>query len=368
MRFRRLLIVLMGKYRKESFFYRKKAEYGLVFTSLLLVLFTSYLFIKIQNSGLTSGLVLNLALGGTCITGAGILIIQGRLSIAFTCLFLITVLQSAVMLPGEIARGFYSFVIFCLFGFTVMAVKPWQELAAHIVFPALILAKSVQELLLLSAGRLTRDVFDQTIFTMLVGLALIPLVRLLLNIVQRDIANTEALLKSNRELALQARTDRLTGAGNRRSLDARLSQELQRCDRYGSPLSLIYLDLDKFKTLNDTLGHSAGDMVLVDFASTMQQGIRKSDELFRWGGDEFIVLCPEINQDEAIALGQKVARMIHNLQLFQQHSLGLSLGLASYRRGEGAANFLRRADKLLYRAKSLGGRYICIDGGGDFAV
>lgn len=365
--YRRLFIFLLHNYKKESFFYRKKAEYALLFCGLLLVLFCSYLLIKIQAKGFSPAMAANLLVGGGAILGSGLFIISGRLSLAITCLLGITVLQSAVMLPGEVARGFYTFVVFCLFGFTVMAVKPWQEIAAHLVFPGFMLAKSIHELHLLSLGQLSRDVFDQTIFTMLVGLALIPLVRLLLNIILRDIANTEALEKSNRDLHALARTDQLTGAGNRRRLDDRLHQEVQRCERYGGELSLIYLDLDKFKALNDTKGHSAGDDLLRDFSRTMKGSIRSSDELFRWGGDEFIVLCPGVGQGEAMALGQKVARVIHDSIAFRDLGMGLSLGVASYRQGEGSQGLLHRADQLLYRAKDLGGRHVCMDNGCDFA-
>ncbi|MDX1374430.1 MAG: GGDEF domain-containing protein [Burkholderiales bacterium] len=164
----------------------------------------------------------------------------------------------------------------------------------------------------------------------------------------------EDALRHTEHLAMH---DELTGIYNRRYLEQRLSGEVQRAQRYGTALSVALLDLDRFKEVNDELGHAAGDVVLIEFARLAGKLLRESDCLGRWGGEEFIILMPETDFEAAcIACGRLGAAQ--RAQRFAGLPRGLSVtvsaGVAAYRAGEAANVLLQRADMALYRAKVAG--------------
>ncbi len=118
---------------------------------------------------------------------------------------------------------------------------------------------------------------------------------------------------SQRRLQVLASTDDLTGAMNRRALSARASEEVERARRYGRPLSLMVLDLDNFKQINDTLGHSAGDEALRRFAQTVTDALRSHDLFGRTGGDEFMIVLPETRVMDADALATRLRRNVASM-------------------------------------------------------
>src|ERR1700719_920008 len=155
-------------------------------------------------------------------------------------------------------------------------------------------------------------------------------------------------------LQLNAVTDPLTGLYNRRLFSETFEKELNRSRRYGSPLGLVVLDLHRFKEVNDQLGHPRGDEVLRAAAATLKKAFRTSDSAFRIGGDEFALLLPQTDAEQALALSRRVEtvflEMIHALQL----SVGVSMdhGVATFPQdGEQADQLIRVADERLYRLK-----------------
>jgi diguanylate cyclase (GGDEF)-like protein len=147
--------------------------------------------------------------------------------------------------------------------------------------------------------------------------------------------------------------DALTGLANRRSAEGRLASEAARSERYGHALTVISFDLDKFKEINDTYGHPAGDQVLKEFARRLTCVIRKSDIAARMGGDEFLVLLPECTSDH-------VQTLLHRLRPMETEYAGtkipicFSAGWVGYEKGETTDQFLERADRILYAAKRSG--------------
>ncbi|MFP4266293.1 MAG: GGDEF domain-containing protein [Desulfonatronovibrionaceae bacterium] len=157
------------------------------------------------------------------------------------------------------------------------------------------------------------------------------------------------------ELSRLAAHDNLTGIFNRMQIEKCLERELYRCERYNNKLSIIIIDIDYFKQVNDEFGHLAGDQVLVEFANTLQSKMRKTDFIGRWGGDEFIAVCPETGLSEAKSLTQNMRRQIEFCDFSYVDILTASLGLTSYRHGDSLNSILARADKALFEAKK-GGR------------
>jgi diguanylate cyclase (GGDEF)-like protein len=155
-------------------------------------------------------------------------------------------------------------------------------------------------------------------------------------------------------LQLNAVTDPLTGLYNRRLFSETFEKELNRGRRYGSPLGLVVLDLHRFKEVNDKHGHPRGDEVLRAAAATLKKALRTSDSAFRIGGDEFALLLPQTDAEQALALSRRVeivfAEMLQPLQL----SVGVSMdhGVATFPQdGEQADQLVRVADERLYRLK-----------------
>ena len=168
-----------------------------------------------------------------------------------------------------------------------------------------------------------------------------------------ELAN-QGLQRALEQLEQAASTDRLTGAWNRRRFEEAVLPEIALVHRRREPLSLIMFDLDHFKRVNDTFGHGAGDMVLVETAQLVRLHLRASDSLVRWGGEEFLVMAPATRMDGALALAEKLRAALAAFTFPEVGRVTMSLGVAEYSLGEGLAAWIERADKALYVAKSEG--------------
>ena len=160
-----------------------------------------------------------------------------------------------------------------------------------------------------------------------------------------------------RRLEKMATTDALTGIYNRRAFDIIIKQTLKEVRRKRRSLSVILLDIDEFKQVNDTFGHIVGDAVLQHVARLTAANIRASDVLCRWGGEEFLVLLQECSLLDAHAMAEKIRRVVRAEPLVhdgQRIEATISLGVAEYREGEVADHLFSRADQALYRAKETG--------------
>lgn len=162
-------------------------------------------------------------------------------------------------------------------------------------------------------------------------------------------------------LKQQASLDPLTKTLNRSSLEERARVELIRADRYHHKLSLAMLDLDHFKLVNDTYGHSIGDQVLAGFAEIGHECMRVSDLLGRWGGEEFIFVLPDTSALNAKRVSERVRTSLMEFVFPSGVRVTASIGIASYRKGEGFASLLHRADAAMYRAKETGRNKVVVD-------
>jgi diguanylate cyclase (GGDEF)-like protein len=155
-------------------------------------------------------------------------------------------------------------------------------------------------------------------------------------------------------LQRNALTDGLTGVANRRAFDVALAREISLADRTGTPLAVIILDLDKFKSLNDTYGHLAGDDVLRAVGAALRACTRQSDLVARYGGEEFVLLLPGGNEDDAIGAARRVRETLRGVE--GPRAITASLGIAGFpSHGATGAELLAAADEALYAAKT-GGR------------
>jgi diguanylate cyclase (GGDEF)-like protein len=163
------------------------------------------------------------------------------------------------------------------------------------------------------------------------------------------------IAKSNARLEKMARTDPLTGAANSRSFLELLDREIERTRRYGRSFTLCYLDLDNFKTINDSFGHSVGDAVLQTLVSCVRDHIRSGDVVVRLGGDEFAILLPETAQSSAHVVIDKIRSVIKNTMISKGWPITVSVGSLSCPNTRlGAEQLIKLADELMYQAKSNG--------------
>lgn len=169
---------------------------------------------------------------------------------------------------------------------------------------------------------------------------------------------------TNQQLEVLSVTDHLTGVYNRQYLDQILDAEVEKVMRYDARFSIIMMDLDNFKAVNDEHGHLVGDEVLVTCSRLIQSQIRKSDIFGRWGGEEFIVICTGTTLHQACLLSEKI-RMAVDEGAFPEHiRQTVSLGVAQYNKGEPVKDCVDRADRHLYKAKQSGKNQV--NGGGTF--
>lgn len=176
----------------------------------------------------------------------------------------------------------------------------------------------------------------------------------------------EAAHADNARLEMLAHTDPVTHLLNRRGLVRRLASELDRVRRYNAPLALLLIDLDRFKTVNDTYGHLAGDNVLTEMGTLLQRATRSVDVVGRYGGEEFVVVLPETNPDGALIFAQRICEKIAT------HKFTMGEGITSHLTASiGVANFpatgvhspeelLNSADVALYKAKEGGRNAVCV--------
>jgi len=172
-------------------------------------------------------------------------------------------------------------------------------------------------------------------------------------------SRTESLAALNAELTTLATTDELTRLPNRREWQVKASQAILQARRYQQALSVMMIDVDHFKHINDRYGHLTGDSVLKTIAQICQQNIRGPDSAARWGGEEFVILLPETDQTQALIVAEKVrlavAQYVHSSLEHETFHVTVSLGITSLLPGDTTLdNLISRADQAMYQAKAAG--------------
>lgn len=165
---------------------------------------------------------------------------------------------------------------------------------------------------------------------------------------------TKALEEAQASLHKLAITDPLTQLYNRIKIDATFEQALQRTQSLGDQLSLILLDLDRFKQINDNCGHGGGDAVLRGVASLLKENCRRTDVVGRWGGEEFLVLCPSLDLSGALELAERLRVAIAQYDAGINLPVTASFGVAICLTGDTRETLLERADRAMYQAKHQG--------------
>ncbi len=164
----------------------------------------------------------------------------------------------------------------------------------------------------------------------------------------------KAIFTSQQELHRMAITDELTGAFNRNHFNQVISQEISRDRRYEKSCGLLMIDIDHFKAINDSYGHAVGDEVLRKVAQVLSQSLRANDTLIRWGGEEFVVVAIELDEESLEPLCEKLRQGIEVESFAPVGAVTVSIGATLYRDGDTQDALLSRADTALYEAKESG--------------
>ena len=176
------------------------------------------------------------------------------------------------------------------------------------------------------------------------------------------LAQEAAVSIENARLFHLATTDGLTGLATIRYFKTLLEHEMPRSERHQRPLSLIMLDIDFFKKVNDTYGHPAGDVILRELASLIRTAIRQEDIPARYGGEEFIIMLPEASRKESMVVAERMRTLVQDTRIkdeVRSYSITVSVGVATMMKGDQSNTLIERVDQQLYRAKQTGRNKVC---------
>ena len=162
-----------------------------------------------------------------------------------------------------------------------------------------------------------------------------------------------------RKFERHATTDALTGLSNRHTMEELFEREIKRCEKDDLPISLIMIDIDNFKVFNDHFGHVAGDRALSAVSTILKHQFRPRDVLVRFGGDEFAILLPEVDEELGITIADRVRQIVSGdtgdgSDSLIQIPIKISMGVAQHKKGDSLSSLIRAADAALYRAKNAG--------------
>ena len=177
----------------------------------------------------------------------------------------------------------------------------------------------------------------------------------LLKLMKLAIETDLKIIINNAFLKKLSITDQLTKLFNRIEIIKMLNKEFERFKRYNIDFSLMLMDIDDFKTINDSYGHLIGDKVLKEFAETLQKNTRKPDIVGRWGGEEFIIICPETNSEKCIFLGNKLLKLVQKEKYSKNLNITISIGITTTTSLiKNYNDLIKLADNALYSAKRKG--------------
>lgn len=221
------------------------------------------------------------------------------------------------------------------------------HISSYFVYGAIILGIGEGTHILLQLGVLPKNIFTQYGFTFALA---VEATLFTMSILDR----VNELKEYNHRYYNIAITDHLTELYNRHYLEMHIEDTLELCRRYDFPVSIVMLDIDHFKQVNDQYGHDVGDIVLTKLSMLLKKATRKNDIIARWGGEEFVVIMLKSNIDHAVEYAEKIRQIIGKRKIHNDITVTISLGVSQWTRDEPIEETFKRADEGLYLSKRLG--------------
>ncbi|MGB5792219.1 transporter substrate-binding domain-containing diguanylate cyclase, partial [Poseidonibacter sp.] len=191
--------------------------------------------------------------------------------------------------------------------------------------------------------------FNMLLFIKIFSVVFLIFISIILFIIIRS---NRSLSLVNKELEILSTTDKLTQINNRSKIDEIIQQEIDLSQRYNNDLCLIMADIDFFKKINDNYGHIRGDSVLKEFSNILSQNIRKTDFIGRWGGEEFMIVCPQTNKEHTFRLAEKLRKLVESYNFKKSIKITSSFGIYQYQQGDSLKTCIKHVDDALYEAKN----------------
>lgn len=297
---------------------------------------TPFAIIRLINDQLIIGLVDTTMIVGMAILGSYVYITRKIkfASITLTCFSLIGMIAVVHLKGPDVVYWVYPTMVGVYF-----------ILAPHLAI----------KLTLLSAFAISPALYDKMETMTFIAVFMTLIVN---NVFAYVFANR--MKHQQEQMTLLIRKDPLTGAGNRRALDEKLDEILAINKRIEQTASLIVLDVDHFKSINDNYGHAIGDQVLIKLVETLKYHIRATDCIYRFGGEEFVIILTGTAQNDASKMAEIFREMIESTNLIMDMKVTISLGVAELIKTETGEDWVERADKLMYQAKESGRNRVCV--------
>ena len=304
------------------------------------------------------------------------------LGVAFSCLIGFTPFAINNFIQGRLLLGFGSLAIILIFAFSAFTIVRYKVYYATLTLLALVPA--IIYFLIMSISRqgligvfwcypavvsyyfmlperkawLANALFLIIILPQVVGVLEVDLaLRAIATLVMISVFSAifvRVIGIQHRKLQLKVATDPLTGLFNRSLLLSSLERAVEQSRRADIDMSLLALDIDHFKSINDTFGHDAGDDVLRRLAGFLKKRIRRADRVFRLGGEEFLIMLYNTGLEDAYGVASELCETVPKHSLLKNHTVTLSIGVATLQEDEDWAKWMKRSDENLYRAKEAG--------------
>lgn len=343
--------LLIG-YDQEKFYYKKKAEYTFQFVGLLLIylmfsIFISQLFNDHGYSDVLQSLLFTMAL-----MLVAMLVYFRKIEWAINLLIIAGMARGLVLIREPIALHFNTHIFIMLVVTAAVHVEKYQLFFIFSLFNGTLIGRLVYAGYMSYLGKMDSVSMPEFVYTLFGGTALTIGVLFLIQIIDKEINNSEMLERASE-------TDTLTKLPNRRRFESMFVKKFT-----GYEKCVLLLDLDHFKSVNDTFGHHEGDRVLIQVAEILYDSIRSSDAVFRWGGEEFVIMLRGISEELGCSVAERIRHTIENHNFGIEQKITISIGMLHIGTGasvELLSNYLRRADRALYRAKADGRNRVVLD-------
>jgi len=345
---KKLITFLTTPYADRSHYIKRKAEYSAVFMILILFVMISILSVELFSFGF-SRVKVETTLG--FIGGFAVLFIllkRGYLEASVNLLILSGFLRCMMIFNNTPEIQLYSMVFLILLTIGVVHIKHYQLFFSYCLS---LLVFVIRMMMSTSSLYGESSFYHHALYSLLLLIIYIIMIHFVVKVIEQEISESA-------KLALQAETDTLTGAGNRRKLHKTLAIFSEQ--RVTSGYSLLLLDLDHFKKINDEYGHDRGDLVLQELVRVVKREIRDEDSLYRWGGEEFLILIPSTVVTDLLNAAERIRKSVETHEFPGKLSVTVSIGAVAGKPDEELHTLIRMADEALYRAKESGRNRVCV--------